>query len=111
MNIQEKIGAGVLAVIFGSILFYIVSVYAVMANGYVGYIMWGWFAPEVIKGQITSMWDLIFVSMTVKIFTPKNSTSHNPDSKGYKPFLLALAMPWVWLLLGWVIKNKFWIFN
>ena len=111
MNIQEKIGAGVLAVIFGSIFFYIASIYAVMVNGCVGYIMWGWFAPELIKGQITSLWDFIFVYMAVRIFAPKNITSDSAENKGYKPFLLTLISPWVWLLLGWVIKNKFWIFN
>lgn len=114
MKILETIGAVVVTAVLFTVFGYAVMLFSILMNGYVGFIMWGWFAPDIVKGIATNMWEFIFLYMTIGIFK-KNGKVDSYETKSTKEIIkgiiVTFLIPWVTLLAAWVIKNKFWVFE
>lgn len=96
------------------IIFYFVAfVYAVLCQGYVAFILWGWFAPDEIVGYIQNQWEIFYVLAFVKLMLIPNKS--RKDFKNHierirESCYSIFLGPWGKLFIGWVVYNKFWIF-
>ena len=96
---------------------YAMAMYAYLSFGYVVEVAWVWFIPRDLINYTPTYWEstgLVFIiGMFTNRPTPKKSDylkEEYYDKKDYsRVVVFGLLMPWFYLLIGYTLKERFFI--
>jgi hypothetical protein len=107
--------------VIGSVLLYTALLYNTLVNGFVFLKLFSWFIPERFIAYNMSYWEAVGIAFLINFATNKISSDPQPkvyfnkellSTKKYDSyvFIITLLKGWAVLAIGFLIKNKFFIF-